>query len=186
MIKEIDSEMCYCLRCNDEYMPDRTTCGVCGAALVSGRELQDQSHARLEPKANRKGALTPEDDIITVFKAPLLDVKRLEKQMQRENIGTLIWGEKSSCGKGCGKSCGGGGDLELRVRREDAMAAMALLEDDFKRQTASHDMHNAVADYGFDPEDAENSCPACGCTFSVHSQGGRQELTCPDCGLCFG
>ncbi len=183
MIKHIDPEMHYCLRCNDEYMPERVACGVCGATLVSGADMLAQRQSRGQQKASRKGALTPDDDIITILKAPMLDVKRLEKQFQQENIGAVIWGDKSSCGKGC---CGGG-ELELRVRREDAMAAMAIIEADFKRQTASHESHHdAVADYVFDPGRGENCCPACGSTFSTGSQGGSQGLTCPDCGLCFG
>jgi uncharacterized Zn ribbon protein len=176
---DIDPQMRYCLKCNDEYMPERSTCGVCGAALLTGTEMLAQRQSSRQQTASRKGALTPADDIITIFKASLLDVKRLEVQLQRENIGVLIWGDKPSCGKGC---CGGG-DLELRVRREDATAAMAIVEADFARQTASHGIHNAVADYGFDPEGGENSCPACGCTFAAD---GSQALTCPDCGLCFG
>lgn len=171
--------MHYCLQCNDEYMPERSTCGVCGAALLTGKEMLAQRQSRSQQKASRKGALTPEDDIITIFKASLGDVKRLEPQMLKENIGVIIWGDKPSCGKGC---CGGG-DLELRVRREDAMAAMTIIEADFKRQTACHGIHDAVADYVVDSEAFENSCPACGCTFST---GGSQALTCPDCGLCFG
>lgn len=184
MITEIDPEMRYCLQCNDEYMPERTTCGVCGAALLSGAEMKNQRQSRSQQAASRKGALTPDDDIITIFKASLLDVKRLEQQMREENIGTLIWSDKSGCGKSCGKSCGGS-DLELQVRREDVQAALAVIEADFKRQTASEGVHDAVADYGFDPEGEENSCPACGCSFSVNTQGG-EALTCPDCGLCFG
>lgn len=179
MITEIDPQMHYCLQCNDEYMPERTTCGVCGATLLTGVEMRAQQQAGRRQTASRKGALTPDDDIITIFKASLLDMKRLEPQLEKENIGVLIWGDKPSCGKGC---CGGG-DLELRVRREDATAAMAIVEADFTRQTASHGMHDAVADYVFNPEGGENSCPACGCTFAVN---GSQTLTCPDCGLCFG
>lgn len=180
MITDIDPQMHYCLKCNDEYMPERSTCGVCGAALLTGVEMLAQRQSSRQQKATRKGALTPDDDIITIFKASLRDVKRLESQLLKENIGVLVWGDKPSA---CGKGCCGGGDLELRVRREDAMAATAIIEADFTRQTASHGIHNAVADYGFDPEGGDNSCPACGCTFSA---AGGQALTCPDCGLCFG
>lgn len=183
MTLDIDPEMRYCIKCNDEYMPQITTCGVCGMALLTGTEMLNRHQATHQQKAGRKGALTPTDEIVTIFKAPLADIKRIEQQLKRENIGTLVLGDKPSCGKGC---CGGGGELELRVRREDAMAAMAVIEDDFKRQTASHEMQSAVADYVVHLEGDENCCPACGCTFSMASQRGGQGLTCPDCGLCFG
>lgn len=179
MISDIDPQMRYCPRCQDEYMPDRAACGVCGTALLTGAEMLVQRQSSDQQKVTRKGALTPDDDIITIFKASLLDMKRLEPQLLKENIGVLIWGDKPSCGKGC---CGGG-DLELRVRREDAQAALAIIDADFTRQTASHGIHSAVADYGVDLAGDANSCPACGCTFSG---SGGQALTCPDCGLCFG
>lgn len=182
MTRDIDIEMRYCLQCNGEYMPEIATCGVCGIALIPGPEMLARQQAVRQRQAGRKGALTPEDDIVTIFKAQLSDVKRIEQQLLRENIGTLVWGDKASCGKGC---CGGGG-LELRVRREDAMAAMAVIEADFKHQTASHEMQSAVADYVVDSEKSENCCPACGCTFFMDHQEESQVLTCPDCGLCFG
>lgn len=181
MAFDIDPEMRYCPKCNDEYEPEMTACGVCGTALLLGAELHGRRHATRQQVASRKGALTPDDEIITIFKASLNDARRVERLLQRENIGTLLWGDKPSCGKGC---CGGG-DLELRVRREDAGAAMLLIEEDFKRQTASHGEHHAVADYVVDPENSENVCPACGATFALDSRSGR-SLTCPDCGLCFG
>lgn len=176
---EIDPQMHYCVKCKDEYMPETVNCGVCGMALVSGVEMQRLQQTTQQQAASRKGALTPEDDILTIFKAGLSDVKRIERLLQQENIGTLICAEKSSCGKGC---CGGG-DSELKIRREDAQAAMAIIEEDFNRQTASHEMQSAVADYVVDVESSENVCPACGTAFSPTA---GQPLTCPDCGLCFG
>lgn len=183
MITDIDPHMRYCLTCNDEYIPEMTKCGVCGAELVSGNEVLARRQAGRQRTASRKGPLTPDDDIVTIFKGALADIKRIEQQLRREQIGTLVWGDKPSCGKGC---CGGG-EMELRVRREDAAATMAIIEADFARQTASHHhhLHGAVADYVFDPQGSTNQCPACGCSFSTPSIG-SQGLTCPDCGLCFG
>jgi len=181
MAFDIDPEMRYCPKCNDEYEPEMTACGVCGMALVLGAEMLMPRQTTRQQAAVRKGALTPDDEIVTIFKASLNDARRVERLLQQENIGTLLWGDKPSCGKGC---CGGG-DLELRVRREDARAAMLLIEEDFKRQTASHGDHSAVADYVVDPENSENVCPACGATFALDTRPGR-SLTCPDCGLCFG
>lgn len=178
MVANIDPEMRYCLRCNDEYEPEIVTCGGCGQALLSGVEVLALRQGGGQRQAKRKGPLTAADSIVTVFKAPLADVKRIERQLQRENIGAMIAGSGPSCGKGC---CGGG-EMELRVRQEDAPAAMAVIEADFVRQTASHGEHGAVADYGFDPLGHEHSCPACGCVFAPGGQG----MTCPDCGLCFG
>ncbi|MBA3014065.1 MAG: hypothetical protein KKD63_10585, partial [Proteobacteria bacterium] len=134
MITDIDPQMRYCLRCNDEYIPEMSGCGVCGAALISGADLLAQRQSKGKAQVVRKGALTVDDDIVTIFKASLAEVRRIEQQLKLDNIGTLVWGDKPSCGKGC---CGSG-EIELRVRREDAMAAMTIIEADFTRQTASH------------------------------------------------
>lgn len=173
----VDHDMKYCPKCDDEYMPEIVNCGVCGTRLLNSAELRAQKDLQQREIVARKGALTPEDDVVTIFKGALADVKKLDQQLRDVNIGTLIWGDKPS---GCGKGCCGGGDLELRVRREDAQAAVAIVEADFDRSTAYHAHNTAHADYGFDPAAAENSCPACGCIFSSASS------TCPDCGLCFG
>ena len=172
----IDSEMKYCTACDDEYMPEIVNCGVCGARLISGAELMLKKEARQQRLDSRRGELTVDDDIVTILRAPMADIKRVGAQLGRENIGTLIFGEDPSCGKGC---CGGG-TFELKVRREEAQLALAIIESDFDRTTAINEHNTAYVDYGFDPEEGENTCPACGCTFTTDS------VTCPDCGLCFG
>ena len=171
---KIDPTMRYCLNCDDEYMPEIMQCGVCGADLISGEELLAQKRNYKDQRASRLGKLTAADDIITIFKAALYEVKRIEQYMKAENIGTLIVGDDDSCGKGC---CGGG--VELKVRVQDAPAAMAVIEADLDQTTASHE-HGAFADYGFDQAEAEHICPACGTDFVGNGS------TCPDCGLCFG
>lgn len=170
----IDPTMYYCVNCNDEYMPEASKCGVCGAELISGEALLAQRQNEQAKLASRLGELTPADQIVTICRDEVYEVKRIEQLLKAENIGTLITGEESSCGKGC---CGG--RVELKVRVQDVQAAMAVIEADLDRTTASHE-HKAFADYGFDQAAAEHTCPACGATFVVNGN------TCPDCGLCFG
>lgn len=172
----IDPELKYCVRCDDEYLSHIEKCGVCGDALVSGAALLAMKQEQKRFTDSRRGALTEQDDIVTIFKAPLGEIKRLELQLNNHNIGTLVIGEGPSCGKGC---CGGG-NAELLVRREDFADAMVLINEDFERMTALTDHNAAFAEHTLDPAAELATCPACGFSFAATSD------TCPDCGLCFG
>ena len=174
MALKIDPTMRYCQHCDDEYMPQIEKCGVCGADLISGTELLSHRQGRESKLAARLGDLTANDEIVTIFTAKVEEVKRIERLLKPENIGTLIVGDENSCGKGC---CGG--NLELRVRVQDARDAMEIIEKDLDRTTVIHE-HKAFADHGFNQEAGEHTCPACGTIFPT------SNTTCPDCGLCFG
>ncbi len=170
----IKLDMQYCVHCDDEYMPDVPRCGVCGADLISGKDLlstKQNSDAKLTA---RLGNLTASDEIITIFKAKVGEVKRLEKLLKAENIGTIIVGD-DTCGKGC---CGG--NVELKVRMQDARDALSIIEDDLDKATRIDDHELVAVDNGFDQSVVEHICPACGTTFATST------TTCPDCGLCFG
>lgn len=169
-----DNEMKYCPVCEDEYMPSIVNCGVCGAVLLSGLEMLELHTREHGDMAKRKGALSADDDIATVFKGPMVDVKRVEAKLLSVNIGTLIVAQDSSCGKGC---CAP--EVELKIRREDGHPALRIIESDFENMTGSSEFISVFEDTGFDPIDNESTCPACGCTFST------QNTACPDCGLCF-
>ncbi len=170
-----DIKMNYCSACGDEYMPEVANCGVCGQLLLSGQEMQSKIRSDQDELASRQGSLKPEDDIATVFKGGMADVKRIEKQLLAVNIGTLIVGDDSGCGKGCCSP-----EVELKIRKEDGSAALKIIDSDFDSMTGVSDFTHDLADNGFDPEAQEASCPACGFTFSTST------TTCPDCGLCFG
>lgn len=171
----IDPEMKYCPSCKDEYRPEIAQCGVCGRPLVMGVEYQAQEQGRLARVQNRRGALQPGDDLVTIHKAPLKDIKPLEAQLTRENIGFLLVGDEHGCGKGCCPS-----NFELRVRREEARDAFLVLEQEHQRSTGLASHNHEIEDHGFNPEAGEATCPACGYRFSTAT------TTCPDCGLCFG
>jgi len=169
-----DTEMKYCPSCDDEYMPTVEVCGVCGAALLNGDEMRDHQKRLASGELRGQGPLTANDDIATVFKGPMLDVKRLEAKFNEADIGTRISGDKPSCGKGC---CAP--EVELKIRRQDGAAALRIIEEDFNEMTGAHEFISHFEDKGFDPSKEECLCPACGCRFST------ENSTCPDCGLCF-
>ncbi len=169
----IDPTMRYCVNCDDEYMPQIEKCGVCGSVLLSGTELLARKQGRESILAARLGDLTPSDEIITIYKGKVDEVKRIERLLKAENIGTLIVGDENTCGQGC---CGG--SVELRVRVQDGRDALAIIERDLDETTNMHE-HKAFADHGYNQQAGEHTCPACGTVFPT------TETTCPDCGLCF-
>ncbi len=171
----IDLQMKYCFACQDEYLPEISKCGVCGSVLLSGAEMLAKQNDNMQVQSQRLGALTDKDDIVTIFKGPLSEAKRIEAKLVSENIGTRVLGEEGGCGKGCCAT-----DVELLIRRADAPDAQQIIDLDFESMTGVSDFNHNIADTGYDPDAQTSTCPACGFTFST------AENTCPDCGLCFG
>lgn len=169
-----DPKMKYCTVCDDEYMPEIVKCGVCGNLLKSGQEILEAHEKRQRDLAVRKGAITASDDVVTILKTSMDEVKRIAALLENEKIGTLLLGEAGGCGKGC---CGS--ELELKVRREDVALAMEIIDIDFQKMTAISNSE-LNQDGGFNSALMSATCPACGFTFSTSSS------VCPDCGLCFG
>ena len=77
----IEKNMRYCFACQDEYRPEIEKCGVCGADLLTGDELIAKEKSRQQELDARKGALSENDDVVTILKASLSDVKRIEQQL---------------------------------------------------------------------------------------------------------
>jgi len=171
----IDPELKYCLQCQDEYRADIELCGVCGEKLRTGIEVQQLEEERRLQKGDRSGVIEAGDELASIRKGPLADLRHLEKLLQAEDIGTLIAGDESSCRGGCCAS-----SFILYVRVQDVQDAFAVLEKDFIKNTglAHHDLSHIGAVY--DAEQQEAMCPACGFIFQVGS------TACPDCGLSLG
>lgn len=170
-----DAELKYCPACRDEYRAEINICAACRITLISGVEMLALANQEQRARNSRRGALTADDDIVTIHKGPLADLKKLEKAFRQENIGMLIVGEEDGCNKGCCPTT-----FYLQVRREDAQAAQALVHEDFLRVTALADHDTSHCHAVFDAEAGQANCPACGFAFETST------TTCPDCGLCFG
>lgn len=163
----------YCPVCLDEYRAEIELCAVCSAKLKTGEEMMSLAEKGREKVSGRTGELNADDDLVSVRRGPLAEMKVYEKLLLNDKIGAMLVGDESSCGKGC---CPG--NFDLVVRREDGRDALLIIEAEIRR-TAVIDHGGAKnGDAVFDPLSAENTCPACGHNFS----GGTE---CPDCGLCF-
>lgn len=164
----------YCPQCQDEYRADIKSCASCKVDLLRGAEMLEMVNRSQQSRNSRRGALTADDDIVTIHKGPLADLKKMEKAFQRENIGMVIVGDEGGCNKGCCPTT-----FFLQVRREDARAAAALVQDDFQRVTGLDDYDTSHCDAVFNQDASHTICPACGFEFETST------TTCPDCGLCF-
>lgn len=175
-MRQRDPELKYCPVCDDEYRAEIKMCAACAVELVSGQEKLVTEEVLKQKKAARSMELSVDDELVNIRKGPLLEMKNLQRILVKEQIPSLIAGEKksSNCGKGC---CGT--DMFLQIKREDGEEAMEVLARDFKRTTAldHHDLQHVQSI--FDQGARQTICPACGFSFTT-SNG-----TCPDCGLCF-
>ncbi len=170
-----DPDLKYCPQCDEEYRAEIENCATCTIALISGMEKMKLEQAQEQKLANRSMELSSDDNLASIRKGPLKDMKHLQTLLAAEKIPSLVAGEKGNCGAGC---CGGG-EFFLQIREEDGEDALMVLARDFQKTTSldSHDLSNIHA--VFDTGAEQSICPACGFSFSTDSS------TCPDCGLCF-
>lgn len=130
--------------------------------------------AMQETLGERSMDIAPDDELVSIRKGPLKDMKSLKKLLALNRVPAILTGDEGSCGKGC---CGP--ELYLQIKKEDMSPATEVLTREFIKSTAldSHDLSNATA--VFDHLAPETVCPACGCRFSP------TVGACPECGLCF-
>jgi hypothetical protein len=172
----IDPELKYCPKCRDEYRAEIVACAACATILLTGAELLARQRAGQEKRATRKGELREDDELVSVRRGPLPEMRAYEQVLKREGIGTMLAGDEKACGKNCCPS-----NFDLLVRREEAPEAVQLIAAEIRRTApldgpgGGNSHHDAV----FHDEAAETICPACGHSFPPASE-------CPDCGLCFG
>ena len=170
----IDPDLKYCPGCNDEYRAEITTCAECNLELLTGEQMEKLVQQKEQKKSARSMELSPDDEMVTIRKGPVLQMKELQIVLEREGIPSLTIKDDGSCGKGC---CGT--ELLLQVRMDDIQDVFAILEQEHVRSTGleDHDTSNAGAVFNTAAEKA--TCPACGCSFPT------TQSCCPDCGLCF-
>lgn len=170
----VDSTMNYCPRCGDEYRADIVSCAGCKVPLISGEAKLAQELKAREVRDERSMELLPGDELITIRKGSVNDIKSLKKLLAADRIPSLIAGDESSCRKGC---CGP--ELYLQVKKEDMDAVTLILTREFVSATALDDYDMRNVDAVFDHQADTTVCPACGCSFSP------TVGACPECGLCF-
>ncbi len=171
----IEPELKYCPQCDDEYMPEIVRCAACGVRLITGRMKIELMEERQRKMAASMEELGPEDDLVSIRRGPLGEIKHLSNRLNGIMIATLVAGDENSCGQGCCPS-----NFYLQVRRHDAPEALAVLQEEFRQTTALEDHDTSNADNIIDASAPEANCPACGHTFPSTS------TECPDCGLCLG
>ena len=75
----IDSTMNYCPRCGDEYRADITICAGCKVSLISGEAKLAQELKARQVRDDRSMELLPEDELVTIRKGSVNDIKSLKK-----------------------------------------------------------------------------------------------------------
>lgn len=175
LIHGIDPEMNYCPECEVEFRGDIIKCPTCDVVLMTGDEKIERKIAEVSSSHLRSMDISPDDELISIRKGPLKDVKSLQRILASKRIPSILAGDEGTCGKGC---CGP--EMILQIKSEDLDEAEGVLARDFVKSTALNIEDLKHADVIFDERAAETVCPACGCTFSP------TVGACPECGLCFG
>ena len=177
----IEPDLKYCPKCNDEYRAEIEKCAVCGIDLITGAQRIAQEAARRQKLESRVKDLNPEDDLVSIRRGPLPDMRHLVNLLAGERIATLLVGDMKTCGKDrFGNTLSTPTSYDLQVRREDAREALYIIEDEHRKTTGLEQYDNSNADAVFDPDAGQACCPACGHCFPT------TETACPDCGLSFG
>ncbi len=174
-MKNIDPELKYCPQCGDEYRAEIDRCAVCAVTLLDGKKLLELQGQEAEKKSERRLPLSQNDELVSIRKGSMVEMRHLQALLEREGIPSLVVNEEASCRSGC---CGGP-SLTLQVRAADLEDVQAFLVQDHIRSTALHDHDIATAGAVFDTAAEIAVCPACGCSFPT------SQNSCPDCGLCF-
>ncbi len=169
-----DPECKYCPRCRAEYIPTVDRCADCDVDLVTGQQMIELAETVQRARESRAGVIGPDDEVVTVFRGQVHEIRAFEELLAEERIATVVTGDGQSCGKGCCPTT-----LYLNVRADDAMDALRIIQQEIDRTTAIHGHDLSHADAVFNPDAPEVTCPACGARFQPNS------TECPDCGLCF-
>ena len=177
----VEPDLKYCPKCDDEYRAEIEKCAACCVELITGQqkiELQEAQRKKLE---SRVSDLSPDDELATIRRGPLPEMRYLVSLLRNERIGTLLVGDLKTCGKDrFGNTIPTPTTYDLQVKREDGNAALHIIEAYYKKTTDLDQYDRSHVDSVYNPQVSEALCPACGHTFPT------TEKTCPDCGLSFG
>ena len=168
----------YCPSCGDEFRVEFTSCSACDQPLTAAAAHDGSSPAVLDgPEAASSPAeLTAADNLITIRQGSLMEMKRVQRLLEKKGVASLIAGDGPDCTSGCCASS----SFNLQVKEDERDKVGPILAEDFRRLTALDSHQPRVrTDVVIDERVAENSCPACGFSFPA------QEQCCPECGLCF-
>ena len=171
----VEPDLKYCPQCNDEYRAEIEKCAACGIELITGRQKMEMEEVLRKKLESRTAELSPDDDLVTLRRGPLSEMRRLAMLLNDEKIGTLLAGDEKTCSQSCCPTV-----YDLLVKREDGMEAFHIIEEEHRRTTGLEGYYHPNADAVFNPEAGEACCPACGHSFPT------TESACPDCGLSFG
>jgi len=177
----VEPDLNYCPQCKDEYRAEIERCAACGIDLITGQQVIDREETRRKELENRVSSLNPDDDLVPIRRGPLTEMQHLSSLLDAQRIGTLLVGDLDTCGKDrFGNTLNTPTTYDLLAKREDAMEALNILEEEHRRTTSLEEYDHSNADSVFNPAAGEACCPACGHSFPT------TETACPDCGLSFG
>ena len=177
----VEPDLKYCPKCNDEYRAEIEKCAACRIDLITGLQKIEKAEAQRKKLESRVSDLSPDDDLVRIQRGTLPEIQHLANLLNNERIGTLLVGDLKTCGKDrFGNFLATPTTYDLQTKKEDAVEALHIIEEEHRRTTDLEQYDHSTADSVFNPDAGEACCPACGHAFPT------TETTCPDCGLSFG
>ncbi len=173
LVEGVDLTMRYCRQCETEYRSGIDNCVHCGIELITAEEFLAAKRQVSSEFQGRSMLIEPDDQLVTLRRGAVFDVKALQHLLAAERIPSILAGD----GPGCGRSCAP--QLELQIKAVDLKAAEKVLASEFLHTTGVDPADLERAEVVYDISAREAICPACGCHFAP-SIG-----ACPECGLSF-
>ncbi len=93
LVHGIDPEMNYCPDCEDEFRGDIVKCPTCNVALMTGEEKIECKIAENKESSLRTMDICSDDELVSIRKAPLKDVKALQRILANERIPSILAGD---------------------------------------------------------------------------------------------
>ncbi|MCI5116719.1 MAG: hypothetical protein D3913_01895, partial [Candidatus Electrothrix sp. LOE1_4_5] len=86
----------------DEYRAEITTCAACQVPLISGKKLLQtrQGIGQGRKQAGRTLVISPDDELVSIRRGPLVQMKDFQSLLKRHGIPSLAVSEDSNCGQG--------------------------------------------------------------------------------------
>jgi hypothetical protein len=129
-------------------------------------------------KEKEEPLVLDDPEAVVVLSGPIPDLQRAGDRLGQHGIDAeIVRGPGEDAASGCCST-----KVYLVVAREDAAAARAVFDQDWRRGLSEEQVAalEAASEIVLDPDAAEMTCPACLTTFAT----GPND--CPDCGLTIG
>ncbi|MGK0367655.1 MAG: hypothetical protein ACI9QD_000793 [Thermoproteota archaeon] len=111
---------------------------------------------------------------IVLMTLPISEAKEFQDKLFKKNVEVFLNHNEATCTRGCSVT------VEVSCLEEDIEHVVETIQTNFLSMVEGHNIDWDAFNATFDPNQEQNTCPACTTKFATTT------LECPECGLCFG